>query len=193
MSENWPADLPAVFADDLRADGEPEPEFDIGIARRLPRKRAAGGALIRDGQGRILFVDPSYKPYLDIPGGVANANESPLAACRREIQEEIGINIEVGRLLVVDWVPEHGAWRDGLLFVFDGGVVSDEEIAAIKLCDEEHSSFSFLAIEDALPHLRPSMGRRMLRALDSLELGFPLYTEFGRTEAEGGNAAARAG
>ncbi len=35
------------LAEDLRDEGEPEQEFNPGIASRLPRKRIAAGALIR--------------------------------------------------------------------------------------------------------------------------------------------------
>ncbi|GAA0944747.1 hypothetical protein GCM10009554_39120 [Kribbella koreensis] len=46
----------AIRKDDLAAEGEPEVEFNVGIAGRLPRKTAAAGALIRDDAGRILFL-----------------------------------------------------------------------------------------------------------------------------------------
>ncbi|HEY3514361.1 MAG TPA: NUDIX hydrolase, partial [Kribbella sp.] len=108
---------------DRAAEGEPEKEFNPGIAARLPRKTAAGGALIRDRAGRILFLEPTYKPTLDIPGGVVEYDESPYEACCREVKEEIGLDLEIGRLLVVDWVPAHGPWSDALAFVFDGGVL----------------------------------------------------------------------
>ena len=98
----------ASFRDDLAAEGEPEKEFNPGIASRLPRKTTAGGALIRNREGLILFLEPTYKPTLEIPGGVAEQNESPLDACRREVREEIGLDIEIGGLLVVDWVPAQG-------------------------------------------------------------------------------------
>lgn len=105
------------FSVDLEADpaaeGEPEVEFNPGIAARIPRKRAASGALIRDEAGRILFVEPVYKPTLDIPGGTTEENESPLDACIREVREELGIEREIGLLLVVDWVPAHGVWGMG--------------------------------------------------------------------------------
>lgn len=59
----------------------------------------------------------------EIPGGVAEHDESPLDACRREIREELGFELAIGDLLVVDWVPAHGVWFDGLMFIFDGGRV----------------------------------------------------------------------
>jgi 8-oxo-dGTP diphosphatase len=85
------------------------------------RKRVGADVLIRDEQGRILLVNPRYKPDWDLPGGMAEANESPVAAARRELKEELGLELEIGRLLVVAWVPPHGPWDDSLMFIFDGG------------------------------------------------------------------------
>jgi 8-oxo-dGTP diphosphatase len=36
-----------------------------------PRKRVGADVLLRDHQGRILLVDPRYKPDWDAPGGTA--------------------------------------------------------------------------------------------------------------------------
>ena len=35
------------------------------------------------------------------------AEESPQAACRREVIEELGLDRPVGRILALDWVPSH--------------------------------------------------------------------------------------
>ena len=172
-----------ALTEDLSAEGEPEREFHIGIASRLPRKRVAGGALIRDVDDRILFVVPSYKPYLDIPGGVAEADESPLSACRREVQEEIGLTLSVGRLLVVDWVPAHGVWPDGVMFVFDGGRLTREECAELKPTDDELVELKLLTFKNAEPLLRPSMARRIDSAVSALSESEPRYLEFGRPQS----------
>lgn len=162
---------------DLDAEGEPEKEFNPGIAARLPRKTAAGGALIRDPAGRILFLEPTYKPTLDIPGGVVEYDESPYEACRREVREEIGLDLEIGRLLVVDWVPANGPWSDALAFVFDGGVLDG---TALTLDPNEARSYRYLTLAEATPKLRPSMARRLALAEQSLGTGIPTYADFGR-------------
>jgi 8-oxo-dGTP pyrophosphatase MutT (NUDIX family) len=58
----------------------------------LARKRMAATAFFRDEAERVLVVDPVYKPLWDLPGGAAEAYESPHAACRREIAEEPGLD-----------------------------------------------------------------------------------------------------
>ncbi|NIK61048.1 NUDIX domain-containing protein [Kribbella shirazensis] len=163
--------------EDLAAEGAPEQEFNPGIAARMPRKTAAGGALIRDRSGRILFLEPTYKPTLDIPGGIVEYDESPYEACCREVKEEIGLDLEIGRLLVVDWVPAHGPWSDSLAFVFDGGVLDHE---TLSLDPTEARTHHFLTVAEASPRLRPSMARRLTLAEQSLTTGLPAYADFGR-------------
>ena len=166
--------------DDLAAEGEPEKEFNPGIAARLPRKTAAGGALIRDRAGRILFLVPTYKPTLDIPGGIAEYDESPYDACCREVREEIGLDLEIGPLLVVDWVPVLGVWTDALAFVFDGGVLGDHQLAGLTPDPGEVRAVEFLTLAEATPRLRPSMARRLGLAHEALANGRPAYADFGR-------------
>ncbi len=165
---------------DLLAEGEPEQEFNRGIAARLPRKTVAGGALIRDQAGRILFLEPTYKPTLDIPGGIAEYDESPYEACRREVQEEIGLSLELGPLLVVDWVPALGVWSDALAFIFDGGLLDPSTIAQLNIDPVEARTHEFLTLPEATPRLRPSMARRLAQAQQALTTGTPIYTDFGR-------------
>ena len=53
----------------------------------------AAGALCRDQAGQVLLVDPVYRDTWDVPGGVVEAEESPHAACRREVAEEAGVKV----------------------------------------------------------------------------------------------------
>ncbi len=115
--------------------------------RTQARKRVGADVLFRDEHGRILLVDPRYKPDWDLPGGMAEANEPPLAAARREVREELGLEYTGGRLLVVDWVSPHGPWDDSLMFVFDGGVLGKEQQARISLRDGELGGFRFVEPE----------------------------------------------
>jgi 8-oxo-dGTP pyrophosphatase MutT (NUDIX family) len=173
-----------IFDHDFRDEGEPEAEFHRGIAGRLPRKNVAAGVLARDAADRVLFVCPTYKPFLEIPGGLIEDDESPLAACRREIREELGIDLAVGRLLLLDWMPTHGVWRDSLQLIFDGGRLSNEQIGAIRPAEDELSRFEFLSLDAAKSRLRPSMARRVALAHRAFLNGDTVYGEFGRRPAE---------
>ncbi|ALO09518.1 NUDIX hydrolase [Streptomyces venezuelae] len=85
------------------------------------RKRVAADVLLRDPAGRVLVVNPTYKPGWDLPGGMVEANEPPETAVSRELREELGLEVTLRGLLVVDWVAPHGPWDDQIAFVFDGG------------------------------------------------------------------------
>lgn len=133
--------------------------------RTQPRKRVGADVLFRDAAGRMLLVDPKYKPDWDLPGGMAEANEPPLDAAIREVREELGIEWSGGRLLVIDWVAPHGPWDDSLVFVFDGGVLSAEQQAEIALQDGELTAFQFVEASEASTMLRPYMWRRVEAAV----------------------------
>ena len=166
--------------DDLRTEGPPEQEFNAGIAARLPKKDVASAALLRDENGRILLIDPTYKPDWVMPGGIVEQDEDPLSGCERELREELGLDLPVGRLLVADWVPRHGVWQDSVKFIFDGGVLRPAQIAAMQLQAEEVVSAQFVTLAQAKPHLRPSVFRRLEAALRALDDGTAGFLRYGR-------------
>jgi len=131
-----------------------------------------------DEAGRVLLVEPNYKDYWEIPGGLIEVGETPSQGCRREIAEELGLAREPGRLLVVDWAP-HPEWGDRVLFVFDGGVLTEPDIAAIRLQPEELDSYEFLPPAEALDRLIPRLQRRVSAALQAKTESRTMYLEHG--------------
>ncbi len=111
----------------------------------LPSKRIGAGAVLRDGWGRVLLVKPTYKPMWEVPGGIVEAGESPATAVARELVEELGIGVSIGRLLVVDWLPERPPKTEGLMMLFDGDRLADEVVRRIVLPPEELSECRFFA------------------------------------------------
>jgi ADP-ribose pyrophosphatase YjhB (NUDIX family) len=146
---------------------------------RQARKRVGADVLIRDEHGRVLLVDPAYKPDWDLPGGMAETNEPPAAAARREVKEELGLDLEIGGALVVDWVPPHGPWDDSLMFIFDGGVLEAGQITHLHIVDSELQDFRFAAPAEMAGFLRPYVWRRVQAALDTLRGSFTTYCENG--------------
>lgn len=75
---------------------------------------------------RVLVVKPAGRKWWEIPGGVneARRGESPLATARREVAEELGLDVTVGRLLATDSIPEGDDHAPMLAFVYYGGVLT---------------------------------------------------------------------
>lgn len=138
----------------------------------LPRILAGAAALFRDDEGRVLLVEPNYRKGWALPGGTVESDrdETPRQAARRETLEEIGLDLELGALLAVDWVPGEG--RPPIaVYVYDGGVLSEAQFKAIRLQEEELVSWRLVSREEVHEYLFGSLGHRVLAALDALESG----------------------
>jgi 8-oxo-dGTP pyrophosphatase MutT (NUDIX family) len=131
----------------------------------------AAGALCRDEAGQVLLVDPVYRDTWDVPGGVVDAEESPHAACRREVAEEIGLPRPLGRVLAVDWVPSQPDYPEGLVVIYDGGVLSPGDIAAITVPADELAGFAFVPPDQVAARVRPIVARRIEACLSALGTG----------------------
>ena len=108
----------------------------------LPRIPASSGALIFDERGRLLIANPTYKAHWTIPGGIMEADgETPWEACRREVREEVGLAVEHGRLVAVDFLRPRPAKPGGMRFLFDCGVLPDAVLDTITLQEEELSEY----------------------------------------------------
>jgi 8-oxo-dGTP diphosphatase len=143
----------------------------------LPKKRMGAGCLFFDQHDRVLLVKPSYKPVWGIPGGIVELNESPRQCCRREVLEEVGLDREIGRLLVVDYNKESDAKTESLMFIFDGGVLSESEIAAIHLQEAELSDFTFFSQDALLGVMGKTLGTRVLAAWQQRSGNGDVYLE----------------
>lgn len=147
------------------------PDFAAYIAS-LPRVLAGAAALFRDAEGRVLLVEPNYREGWALPGGTIESDdgETPRQGARRETAEEIGLDVALGRLLAVDWV--HGAGRPPLVaYLYDGGVLGEEDLKEIRLQEEELLSWRLVPREEIGGHLPGALGRRVLAALDVLADG----------------------
>lgn len=136
----------------------------------------AAGALFRDAGGQIMLVKPHYSDEWDIPGGMVEAGETPSEAYAREVLEELGLKIVVGPALVVDWAP-HPTQGDKLLFVFDGGPLTDADLATIRFVDGEITAWRFVPPADLDDYTVARLARRLRAATPGetryLEHGVP--------------------
>ncbi|MEK2473532.1 NUDIX hydrolase [Streptomyces noursei] len=147
--------------------------------QRMATPRMAAGALFFDDQDQVLLVKPSYKPKWEIPGGYIERGESPLAACRREVEEELGITPPIGALLVIDWAPSETE-GDKVLYVFDGGQLHPNELAGIKLAPDELLAAEFHPADDLDELLIPRLARRVKAAITARAEARPTYLEHGQ-------------
>jgi 8-oxo-dGTP pyrophosphatase MutT (NUDIX family) len=135
-----------------------------------PTKPSSAASLIRDPQGRLLVLKPTYRPEWLMAGGHVEPGESPREACVREIREELGLDLVVGRLLTIDHLGPSN----------DGVVLAPEEVEQITLQEEELSEWRFVAPEEAEQLLSTPVVRRLRLVLDAAESGETLYLEDGR-------------
>jgi ADP-ribose pyrophosphatase YjhB (NUDIX family) len=99
---------------------------------RRPHTRGVK-CIVRDG-GQVLFVRHTYGRRADweLPGGSLARREAPEAAVRREVREELGVELrdlrEVGRVEV------SGQHKRTLLHCFEGAVTGG---APVRLAEAE--------------------------------------------------------
>jgi len=154
------------------------PKYSTDENRRwqnsLPSKRVSADAVFRDEQGQILIIKTNYKDYWQLPGGVVDEAESPHDAVVREVKEELGLDIpkEKFQFRVTMYTPEFDGFKDFIAFTFDGGVLTQEQIDAIKIQEEELEEFKFTSLEEAQKLLKPSLARRTTAICQGEDVAF---------------------
>lgn len=129
------------------------------------------GAIMLDEAGRVLLVNPTYKPGWEVPGGVVELNESPAAACRREITEELGIDVEIGELMCVDYNAETPDYVESLMFLFQVPALTSQQVASIRLDTSELSEIRFCTLAEAHVLLPERIAQRVAAVLNNDSTG----------------------
>lgn len=118
------------------------------------------------------MVKPTYKDYWDVPGGYAEKGESPRAACGRELHDELGLNMRVGRLLAVH-------------FLFDGGVLRPDEHQHIELQRTELHEYRYVPVAEIATLTIDRLARRLARAYEARMHEDFVYLEKGGSNRPG--------
>ncbi|MDA1360849.1 NUDIX hydrolase [Glycomyces luteolus] len=135
---------------------------------------AVACAFATDSDGRALVVKPTYREEWQFVGGMVDRGEAPHEACAREIKEEIGIDLPVGDLLVLDYVPDHGFVSAPMtIYIFDCGTVGDP--GQIRLQEDELEDFAFLPVDEAASRFHPANGPRFDLAAKARRTGRTTY------------------
>lgn len=129
----------------------------------MNRTHDASGIAIIDEHNRVLLVHQNYKDkHWSLPGGIVEDGESVWEAARRELKEEV--NIEVGEIeLSGMYYMSH---RNGYIYVFrargyEGSIqVDGKEINEYGFFDQEHlprpiTNFTLERIKDAIEGNKP--------------------------------------
>jgi 8-oxo-dGTP diphosphatase len=136
--------------------------------KSMPRKRIGAGIIAIDDQMRVLLVEPTYKINWEVPGGLVELGEPPREAVTRECREELGLDVIIGRLLVMDWVPPRRLPDDGLMLLYGAGPIDSSQI---KLPPDELKSWLWCDRRMMQERLSDFMFRRIVAALTAISNG----------------------
>ncbi|WP_052682428.1 NUDIX domain-containing protein, partial [Saccharothrix sp. ST-888] len=141
-----------------------------------PPRRLGALVLIRDQDGRVLLVNPTYRAGWQLPGGAAHAGESIGTAAARELAEETGLTREITHALAVDQMPrntETGS-TEGLNVVCDGGRLTADEAAVVAVPDSatgELTGLRWVPLDQLGEITLPYQERRIRQAVSAAVLG----------------------
>lgn len=145
----------------------------------LPRKRLIAHVIMRDEQDRFVLCETTFKPDWELPGGIVEPGEPARQGAIREVQEELGVDLVPGPVLVADWLPPYLGWEDALELIFDGGRISEDDLDRFTLDQHEIRAARLVTLAEAEPLVTPLSHRRLTVAL-SLAPGEFAYLEDGR-------------
>ena len=154
------------------------------------KRSTTAAALIRSTDGRVLLLRSGSGTW-DLPGGVVLGGEDPRSAARRIIASTLGLELGVGRVLVLDYIqagvqPGAGAGRpgnqgDSIAFVYDGGALATS-VAGFTAGGGEREA-RFVPVPDCADVLGSAAACRVAGALEALDLGTVTELVDGRSMA----------
>jgi mutator protein MutT len=120
------------------------------------------GAVVRDDNGRLLLVRrgrPPAEGHWSVPGGRIEPGETAAAAAVREVREETGLDVAVGRVLITAVIAD-GAYRvrDFAATVIGGELRAGDDAAEVRWVEVAELSTMTLS---------PGLLEELSRVLDS--------------------------
>ncbi|WP_404868524.1 NUDIX domain-containing protein [Kitasatospora griseola] len=158
-----------------------------GYLTTIARPSSYGCLLVTDPQGRVLGMRSAIDPSVwNFPGGNVEHGETPFATALREAEEELGLDLAaenpevIARRRLVAVIHEQAGTEYPVPvcgYVFDGGVLTTEQQARIRLDPAEHTEWRFETAHDWRQLMRPARYQRLRQILRAHRSGIPLYLE----------------
>lgn len=127
--------------------------------------------------GEVLLVKPKYLDGWLLPGGALEAGETPFAGVKREMQEEVGLELKSSRVLALTHNKARGEVTEYLGWVFYGGILSPKEISQIKHRTDEIEKHAFVKPVKVIEYTKGII-KNLDRILNkTLEDGSMMYLE----------------
>ncbi|MFK4184375.1 NUDIX domain-containing protein [Streptomyces sparsogenes] len=147
---------------------------DIDLDGSAPR-RVGAVVLVLDPRGRVLLVRPTYGTRAwQLPGGGVHKGEPATAGAARELEEETGLDRQIRYALAIDQMPGNSNSAEGYNIVCDGGVLSEEEAAAVVVPEsarDEISECAWVPLSALDEKCDPYQARRIRQALTARSHG----------------------
>ncbi|MFB7512304.1 NUDIX domain-containing protein [Streptomyces sp. NPDC056144] len=159
----------------LSDDALPVEEY----AASLPKAVVFGALLFTDLEDRPVQLHAVYSaehPW-QFPGGTAEPGERPWETAVRETEEETGLLVPgPPRLLAAVFGLPGARWPLASAgFVFDGGRLTDRQIASIMLAPEEHDDVRALSLSAWQPLMPARDFDRLAAVLEARRTGRAAY------------------
>lgn len=123
--------------------------------RSLPKKRCAAGVILRNSENHWLLLKTNYHDgKYTFPGGIIEQYESIKVGAEREVFEETGIKIEVDKLLTITNVSNRKLGDELVIFYFNGGILSEQQINSINPQEKEILDYLFVPEDKVVEFLR---------------------------------------
>lgn len=138
--------------------------------RKHQNPAPTNGVILENEKGEMLLVRRKYNPkkgYWDLPGGFVNISESMEDAVRREIKEELGIDLKTFTYFssYPDRYFYNGKYEKILGFIFVGRIKDQkikpaDDVASYEFFPKDKIPFEGLAFENLKQVLKDYLSKR---------------------------------